>query len=449
MDGFTTDAAFVIEELSQEELENRRFRAASSKPSGRPSSKARPSKSCFSALSRNRTTGDDPISSTQSSTELNHETQSSVPEAPSHSLSPSGDALSPIEIILEERKVLNLAALDWPGHITDIDFLIKEKDEYSASREGHLVVDLISHLIFLWGLSPSPLQSMKQAIDVEIASSNCPPQSAPPMFVFEDESDSDEPISTQEDLVDTSTDVQVDEFGIEVHTEPKKSNRPKIKLDDDADADELFEEPEAKPSRLQLRRLEKQQRQVDSVVTQLETLRRLIFEDVHQPTPTRQHYLSHIFLFVGSSARTSKFSCCLVRQLHESATDSTYHHDENASLPAKTRADDTWIRSKLRLLLQKDIGTSSIRQSRSRMTNRISLVIAYSAAPSATNGPLLSESAVNDEFTPIQLPQECLTKWNPKKPIKSIRIGFAPHDPPSPTPSPVFFTRIGDPIYLL
>lgn len=334
----------------------------------------------------------------------------------------------------------------WPGHVVDIDFLNKGKDEYSASREGYLVVDLISNLIFLWGLSSSPLQSMKQTIKMEIASAKQPPQPAPLMDVFEDVFEDDLSESSHEATVDANTADSVDEFGIEVYTGARKSEREKIKFEAAEDEDEFGEELEPRPSRLKIRKLELKEKHIDTVYAQLDTLRRLIFEDVHQSPSERQTYLSHIFLFVGASVNTSKFAFCLTRSLHESQEPLPIDAEDNSSLPGKTRADDTWIRSILRSLLQYDIGTDSIRPTRSRIANRISLVVGYSTAPQANSATSTDLQTLDDSLIPLRVPEKWYSKWNPKKPLRTIRIDSLPNLVNS---VPTYCGRIGEPISLM
>lgn len=428
----------VIEEFSQEELEKRGFRSKGSNSSKRPVLHTRPVQPRLSSSNRLQISDNNSSGFVQPASESQNASQQ-LNQSCIETL--ESDSSGIMEIETHAPRNSNIIDSSWPGHIVDIDFVVKEKYEYSPSREGHLAVDLISHLIFLWGLSSAPLQSMKQIIKSEIASATRPPQSEPLMDVFEDNLDDEDCLDSQTESNTPDSAVIVGEFGIEVETGPKQYVRKKLVFSTTEEVED--ELPIRKPSRSYIMGLQRKEKTIDAVHTQLDTLRKLIMADVQQPSHLRTAYLSHIFLFIGASVTTAKFAFCLLRSPH---IDDQTVWSSTDPLPLKTRPEDAWIRSTLRSLLQKDIGTSSIRPTKSKMANRISLVVAYSALPNAAIEASLSPSVLDDMLVQIRIPDKWLNTWNPRKPMRVIRMGDT--DKLSSV-TPFYSARIGQPMYLL
>lgn len=441
--------SITIEELSFEEYNSRR---KSSKCSTRRQHQSTTKKSALAAV-KNRfpqnSSAEYPKFDIAGSENANNSEESKTGRISEHTAA---------NFVIEERQGLSLPCvqhIDWPGHCMDValpgdqNSVSTTLSEYSPSLEGHLIVELITQLTFLWGLSPSPLNTMRQSIKAEISSFNPPPQNEPLMDAFEVYSDDIEDESKAEALDKRITSDAVGEIKIEEYTEQNKPKRrvfqKETKIEDEED-DFMDETP--KPSRMRLLKLRKSEKSIDSAHSQLEIVRKLIFDDYYRPRETRSVYLSHIILFIGASITTSKFACSFVRPPRQSPeSDVSTSTPKSTEMLPKSRAEDAWIRSTLRGLLQKDIGNPLERGGKSKFANRVSILVCYSALPSlgADASSLDSPLPSYESMIPIRVAPHWFTKWNAKKPMKTIRIGEMATNSHS---NPVYTARLGDMIAL-
>ena len=450
MDIYKAGFTYAIQEISQEEL-NRRTQsryACFSKP--RPASQLLGPSSRSPYLNPSITSHHTQASPSEPGPSA---TQPSSSTSLENAISSSTTAYLDVSYYKKNSTmhVISDATSDtWPGRIMDVKRSVKTGDSYSASREGHLLAELILQALLMWGASVYPINMLKSTVHSQLEASAGEKEKLPLIHEFGSSTSSLHDCSPNNIIPKIGEDgIVSDEAAIQEYDQDNMPKRRKLKFAPPPGSDNDEDDILAPITRTQVNANRKLLREIENLETQIERLRFLILEEAERSSSSHGLYLSHVLVFVGASISTSRLALCFVRQPMNNAepphSNSSPSHDPQ--LQPKSRADDVWIRSVLRQTLQYDFGTPTIM---SRQRCRIHLLVCYSALP-GTSTPM-PPSIPCDQLQSVRLSRNLFTKWNPKRPMRTIRI--RDHEPgvceSSSMPTcPLFFGRLGDPVSLL
>lgn len=432
MDIDQPEPGFFIEEYALDELQTRFSKSRSFSSNGKLKARhsgPRPSNTVLNTP--NNSSSAQQIDTTETVGDIDTTLPCAIP-----STSTSSEMDLSVEYVEETP---NIAMQNWPGHMMDVKMPSNENDVYSPSREGYLIIEIISQLIFIWGLSSAPIHTLRNTLKDELPDSSNPCED-------DDFSDLSLPSADQQKDKDVKM-VTVNQISgnletfIEEYDSKHEMNRKLIQSDTDHDD----EEKAPKKTRTQIYYIQKALTMVDSLESQLTKLRFLIWEEYHRPVNANSPFLSHILMLVGPSLGMSKQGLCIVRSNRANGASNS-----NQSIPPKNRSDDTLIRSTLRNMLQHVSDMPSTRQQFSKMQAKIHFLVCFST--SSQNAESLCEPLSSDvDLSFSRLPTALLTKWNKKKPIKSIRI-CGPDQlliPQLTDPEITLTAQLGDPLILM
>lgn len=398
---------FEIEELSEEELQKRQRKSKQARKTETPT--VRPSAAA-----------------------------SAPPLAELDSIDPLPSVCSP-----------TLSHVAWPGHVLDVDSSTLPSAVHPALCEGHLMMELVHRLLFMWGLTPSYLPQWKQELQAQVSMHtylhptsdeeyDSPAQESGLQDHADEGGEADMDISPahsedENDLGPVTVPAQY------VPTDPSFPVIEEYPIDQDknhrhlphkrAEQEQDDEDEVEAISRSSLSALQRSLRSIAQLDSALENLQRLIIEDYtgYLTSNESRVYLSHIFVLLGPSISFPRRGCCLVRR----QTEITPAPNSNTTLllptgpiPPKTREEDGWIKSIMRRLLQHKTFDQSSSAPMSRSQSKLHFVVSYSSSShssdqmSATTGDTVS-------LTHARLPSSLFTKWRPARPIYSIRLGHS------------------------